>query len=62
MARSPFHLTSPFFTQFPMSSSSHNARRIALTLFRDAVEDLDGNREILTQALKDKTPNPVTTP
>ncbi len=45
-----------------MSSSSHNARRIALTLFRDAVEDLDGNREILTQALKDKTPNPVTTP
>jgi hypothetical protein len=34
-----------------------NARRIALTLFRDAVEDLDGkNRETIITNLRKKVP------
>ncbi len=33
-----------------------NAQRIALTLFRDAIEDLGENRETITQALEKKAP------
>jgi pyruvate dehydrogenase (quinone) len=36
-----------------------NAHRIALTLFRDAVEDLGENRQTLEQALREKVPNLV---
>lgn len=39
-----------------------NAKRIGLTLYRDILEDTEGNREVLTDALKENAPEMLNTP